>query len=128
MKRSLAAAALAGALTLAPIATANAQHPAPAPAQAAATPAAAEPVALPPDFNPFHVLLELLHTGSSSLSGGAKSTAAPVASGFQELLWALTAGSSSASAEDQACRESYEGLMHGCPGLLQRLLGSGSAK
>ncbi|MFD6392748.1 hypothetical protein [Nocardia sp. NPDC060259] len=68
MKRSLAAVTLAGALMLAPMATANAQPSAPAPA----TPAAAEPVALPPDFNPFHVLLELLHTGSSSLSGGSK--------------------------------------------------------
>ncbi|MGW6728857.1 hypothetical protein ACWF9G_23395 [Nocardia sp. NPDC055029] len=72
MKRSLAAVTLAGALMLAPVATANAQPSAPAPAKAAATPAAAEPVALPPDFNPFHVLLELLHTGSSSLSGGSK--------------------------------------------------------
>ncbi|WP_194818838.1 hypothetical protein [Nocardia sp. XZ_19_385] len=86
MKRSLAAVTLAGALLLAPMATANAQSSAPTPAKAAptpakaaptpakaaATPAAAEPVALPPDFNPFHVLLELLHTGSSSLSGGSK--------------------------------------------------------
>ncbi|MEV0251902.1 hypothetical protein AB0H76_35305 [Nocardia sp. NPDC050712] len=72
MNRSLAAVALAGALMLAPMATANAQPPALAAAKAVATPATAEPIALPPDFNPFHVLLELLQTGSSSLSGGSK--------------------------------------------------------
>ncbi|WP_431955158.1 hypothetical protein [Nocardia lijiangensis] len=72
MKRSIAAVTLAGALMLAPMATANAQPS--APAKAAATPAAAEPVALPPDFNPFHVLLELIRTGSSSLSGGSKAS------------------------------------------------------
>ncbi|WP_410875699.1 hypothetical protein [Nocardia sp. A7] len=70
MKRSLAAVTLAGALMVAPMATANAQLSAPAPAKAAAT--LAESVALPADFNPFHALLELLHTGSSILSGGSK--------------------------------------------------------
>ncbi|WP_194815372.1 hypothetical protein [Nocardia sp. XZ_19_385] len=76
MKRSLAAATLAGALMLAPMATANAQPAAPAPAAAEqATPVsgcATIPPSAPNKCSWFHQLGELLTTGSSALGSGSK--------------------------------------------------------
>ncbi|MGW0245361.1 hypothetical protein ACWDYH_01830 [Nocardia goodfellowii] len=63
MKRSLAAAALAGALILAPMATAHAQP---------AAPPKAGPVALCPPYcpNPLELLLQILTSGSSGMDTG----------------------------------------------------------
>ncbi|MEV0295946.1 hypothetical protein [Nocardia sp. NPDC050710] len=75
MRRSLAAATLAGALTLAPLATAQA-----ATEQAVTEPVAPVagcvefPIGAPGGCDFFQNLLQLLSTGSSSLSGGSKTS------------------------------------------------------
>lgn len=71
MKRSLAAASLAGALMLAPLTTAHATTTDPVAPVAACV---EYPIGAPGGCDFVQNLLQLLSTGSSALSGGAKAS------------------------------------------------------